>query len=104
MKPTRTAATLAAISSVVATIAIAVPARADNQVDPMFLKAMHDKGLSMADSTALTLAHGTCNALSGGGVNAALGYLKKNSNLSDKDIVKFGGLAVYAYCPSLAPK
>lgn len=104
MKRTRTAALLAAVSSVAA-IAMAMPAHADDQVDPVFLQAVHDKGILMPDNTALTLAHGTCSAMRSGGVNAALAYLKKNAgNLTNDDAVKFGGLAIYAYCRQFAPK
>ena len=99
-----TAALLAAVSSAV-TIVLAVPAHADDQVDPMFLQALHDKGFIMPNNTALKLAHGTCTAMRSGGVNSALTYLKKNAgNMSNDDAVKFGGLAIYAYCRELAPK
>ena len=74
-------------------------------VDPMFLQAVHDKGILMPNSTAIKLAHGTCSAMRSGGVNSALSYLKKNAgNLSNDDAVKFGGLAIYAYCRELTPK
>lgn len=103
MKRTRTTALLAAASSAVA-IVMAVPAHADD-VDPMFLQAVHDKGILMPNSTAIKLAHGTCSAMRSGGVNSALSYLKKNAgNLSNDDAVKFGGLAIYAYCRELTPK
>lgn len=83
---------------------MAVPAHADDQVDPVFLQALRDKGFTMQDGTALKLAHGTCSAMRSGGVNSALTYLKKNSSFSNEDAVKFGGLAIYAYCRGLAPK
>lgn len=104
MKRTRTAALFAAVSSAAA-IVMAVPAHADDQIDPMFLQAVHDKGILMPNSTAIKLAHGTCSAMRSGGVNSALSYLKKNAgNLSNDDAVKFGGLAIYAYCRELTPK
>lgn len=104
MKRTRTAALFAVVSSAVA-IVMAVPAHADDQIDPMFLQAVHDKGILMPNSTAIKLAHGTCSAMRSGGVNSALSYLKKNAgNLSNDDAVKFGGLAIYAYCRDLTPK
>lgn len=104
MKSTRAAALLAALMSAAAAGVLAAPAQADDQMDPVFLQAIHDKGLSMPDSTALKLAHGTCGALGSGNVNNALAYLKKNSNLSDRDAIKFGGIAITAYCRQSAPK
>ncbi|MUL64229.1 hypothetical protein BOO86_07120 [Mycobacterium sp. CBMA 234] len=104
MKSTRTAALFAALLSAAASVVLAVPAHADDQVDPMFLQVLHEKGIKLTDSNAITLAHGTCSAMRGGGVNSALTYLKKNTTLSNDDTVKFGGLAIYAYCRELAPK
>ncbi|WP_166555334.1 DUF732 domain-containing protein [Mycolicibacterium sp. CBMA 226] len=104
MNRTRTAALLVAVSSAAA-IVMAVPAHADDQIDPAFLQALHDKGFTMSDNTALNLAHGTCAAMRSGGVNSALAYLKKNAGtLSNDNAVKFGGLAIYAYCREFAPK
>ena len=58
------------------------------------------------DAAALELAHATCNLLNEGGTtNAALKMINNaEKTWSDKQVLNFGGLAVYAYCKEHLPE
>ena len=90
--------------------ALAVPAQADpqdQQIDPVFLKAVRDKGLRIkSDDFAVDLAHSTCDVLTRtGSIENALRHIQNATSWgSAKDISAFGGLAVQGYCPSAMPK
>jgi Protein of unknown function (DUF732) len=88
---------------------VAVPAQADpddQQIDPVFLKAVRDKGLRIkSDDFAVDLAHSTCDVLSRtGSIENALRHIQNATSWGAKDISTFGGLAVQGYCPSAMPK
>jgi Protein of unknown function (DUF732) len=89
---------------------VAVPAQADpddQQIDPVFLKALRDKGLRIkSDDFAVDLAHSTCDVLSRtGSIENALRHIQNATSWgSPKDISTFGSLAVQGYCPSAVPK
>lgn len=95
------------VGTVLAT-AVAVPANAapdDAQIDPVFLKAVRDKGLRIQSDDAVDLAHSTCDVLSRtGSVENALRHIQNATNWGSKDISTFGSLAVQGYCPSAMPK
>jgi hypothetical protein len=90
--------------------AVAVPANAapdDAQIDPVFLKAVRDKGLRIkSDDFAVDLAHSTCDVLTRtGSVESVLRHIQNATSWgSAKDISTFGSLAVQGYCPSAMPK
>jgi Protein of unknown function (DUF732) len=89
--------------------AVAVPANAapdDAQIDPVFLKAVRDKGLRITADDAVDLAHSTCDVLNRtGSVENALRHIQNATSWgSTKDISTFGSLAVQGYCPSAMPK
>ena len=89
-----------------ATLATAAPAMADPSTDQQFLNGIKNQGLSLkSDSFAIDLAHSTCDVLSHGSVTNALQHVKSGTGWTSTDqIVKFGSLAVQAYCPALMPK
>jgi Protein of unknown function (DUF732) len=101
----RTRHLLAAVTIAIGTAtALAAPASADAQLDQAFLKGVKDKGLTIADGDALSLAQSICDVLShGGSVNQALSLVTKKTNWSVQQATDFGGLAVYAYCKNNIP-
>jgi hypothetical protein len=122
MRSKSVAAAVIAATVIVATVIVAmgigaglatvgaVPANAapdDAQIDPVFLKAVRDKGLRIkSDDFAVDLAHSTCDVLTRtGSIENALRHVQNATSWgSAKDISTFGGLAVQGYCPSAMPK
>ena len=93
------------LSAAAAGLAYADPA--DEQLDKVFLDAIHKKGVPVKDGKdAIDLAHSTCDVLSrGGSVNDALKHIHNaQSQWTTDQITAFGGVAVQAYCKALAPK
>jgi hypothetical protein len=90
--------------------AVALPANADptdEQLDKVFLDAIHKKGVPVKDGQdAIDLAHSTCDLLNrGGSVTDALKHIKNaQSKWTADQITAFGGVAVQAYCRDRAPK
>ena len=88
---------------------LAAPAfgQTQEEIDQAFLEGVREKGVPIKDDAgALELAHATCNLLNEGGTtNAALKMIKKaEKKWSDKQVLNFGGLAVYAYCKEHLPE
>lgn len=89
---------------------VAMPANAepsDEQVDPVFLKAVRDKGIRIkSDTFAVDLAHSTCDVLGrGGSIEDALRHVKNATDWTDvKNVSAFASLAVQGYCPTSMPK
>ena len=93
------------LATVVAIPATAVPS--DDQVDPVFVKAVRDKGIRIkSDKFAIDLAHSTCDVLArGGSVEDALRHVVNATQWKDmKDVSAFGSLSVQGYCPGSTPK
>lgn len=97
----------AAVLAVSAATALASPAAADEQTDQQFLAAIAEYGVQVGDdATAIDMAQEMCEKLGSDrkkGVEAALGYVKENSDLSDDGITKFAGIAAQVYCPEDLP-
>ena len=107
MRTRRLVAAFVAAVAAATTLAAPAFAQTQEQTDQAFLEGVREKGVPIKDdAAALELAHATCNLLNEGGTtNAALKMINKaEKKWSDKQVLNFGGLAVYAYCKEYLPE
>ncbi len=107
MRRKRLVAALAVAAAAATTFASPAVAQTAAEIDQAFLEGVREKGVPIRDDAdALQLAHETCNLLNEGGTTTeALKFIKKAHNTwSDRQVMNFGGLAVYAYCKEHLPE
>lgn len=85
----------------VASVVLAIPARADDTTDAAFLLALNKEGITVKDP--ITQAHAVCLILQehpdAGLLDLVQGISSYDTDVSENQAAFFAGAAVDAYCP-----